>query len=90
MQTTANPVTTIRQTITTSAVQLASDTFTQGVVLTALSTNTGIIYIGGQGVTSTTGYPLSPGQSISYAVNNTNLLYVVGTVAGDILVITGN
>lgn len=70
--------------ITTSAVQLGSNTLVNGVIFTAFSTNAGNIFIGGSGVTTTAdgtgnGYILEPGSSISFAVANTNLFYVIGT-----------
>ncbi len=75
--------------ITASAVQLGSNVLTNGVIFTALSTNTGNIFIGGSGVTTTadgtgSGYILEPGSSTSAAVTNTNLFYVIGT-ANDVL-----
>jgi hypothetical protein len=36
----------------------------RGVTITALSTNTGIVYVGGPEVATTSGYPLAAGQSI--------------------------
>lgn len=80
--------------ITASAVQLPSNTLTNGVIFTALSTNTGNIFIGGSGVTTTAdgtgnGYILEPGSSVSAAINNTNVFYVIGTL-NDVLSFIGN
>ena len=77
-----------------TAVQLPSQTFQNGVVITALPTNTGNMTIGGSSVTSVTngtgnGYVLTPGQSISYAISNLNLIYINGT-AGNGVSWTGN
>lgn len=75
--------------LTTGAVQLASTVLVNGVIFTALSTNTGNIFLGSSGVTTTAdgtgnGYILEPGASCSAAVTNTNLFYAIGT-AGDVL-----
>jgi len=75
--------------VTGTAVQLGSNTLENGVIITALSTNTGIIKIGGSGVTNVSdgtgnSYLLEAGASISVAVTNTNVLYINGT-AGDII-----
>ena len=75
--------------VTGTAVQLATNTLTNGVIITALSTNSGIIKIGGSGVTNVSdgtgnGYLLEAGGSISVASTNTNVLYINGT-AGDII-----
>lgn len=66
-----------QQTVTTSAVALPTVTLTQGVILTARSTNTVSIFIGVSGVTTSTGVELQPGASISAAVSNLNALYVI-------------
>lgn len=80
--------------ITASAVQLGSNVLTNGVIFTALSTNAGNIFIGGSGVTTTVdgtgnGYILEPGASVSAAISNTNLYYVIGT-ANDVLSFVGS
>jgi hypothetical protein len=83
------------QTTTLSAVALPSQALVNGIVLTANPANTGTIYIGPAGVTTsatpaTEGYPLAPGQSISYAVQNLNAIYMIGSNATDVLNFTGN
>lgn len=65
-------------------VQLASNTLTNGAILQAPSTNTGIIYIGTVTVSSTVyGAELQPGQATSFAGNNTNLIYIDSSANGD-------
>jgi hypothetical protein len=56
----------------------------------AKPTNTGIVYIGRVGVTvadgatdTTSGYPLSSGESMLVPVNNLNLLYGIAATTGD-------
>ena len=46
----------------------------------AAITNTGIIYIGGSGVSTTTGIALYPGDVYSVDVENINLLYAIASV----------
>ncbi len=75
-----------RTTVTTAGtrVQLTSNALTVGVILEAPSTNTGLIYIGGSNVSSSVfGAELQAGQSVSMAVNNTNLIYADASVSGD-------
>ena len=79
-----------QQTLTTSAVALATNTYAVGIVITSLSTNTGTVYVGASGVTTSTGYPLVAGQSISYSVSNSNLVYIIGTNGTDKVAVTGN
>ncbi|MBB4199026.1 hypothetical protein CCR94_08035 [Rhodoblastus sphagnicola] len=88
----ANPSTVFafRQTATLSAAALPSQVVVNGVVCTALSANTGTIYVGGVGVTTSTGYPLVAGQSISYAATNASAIYMIGTNTTDVLACTGN
>jgi hypothetical protein len=79
-----------QQAATLSATALPSQALVNGIVLTALATNTGTIYVGPAGVTSATGYPLAAGQSISYAVANLSAISIVGTNTTDKLAFTGN
>ena len=82
--------TSFQQTTTTSAVALATNSYKLGIVITALTTNGGTVYVGGSGVTTGTGYALVAGQSISYAVNNSNLVYILGSDATQVVAVTGN
>ncbi len=80
----------LRQTSTTSAVALPSNALSNGVIVKALSTNSGTAYIGPAGVTTSNGYPLAAGEAISYGVANTNQLYLIGSDATQIIAVTGN
>ena len=78
---------------TGTAVQLAANSLTNGVIVTAKSTNTAAMTVGGASVTNTVdgtgnGYVLEAGASISCAVDNTNRIYFNGT-AGDIISFIG-
>jgi uncharacterized membrane protein YgdD (TMEM256/DUF423 family) len=67
------------QEIADSATQLTSHT-SKHVDIMADVSNTGIIYIGGSGVSATTGIALYAGDVYSIDVSNTNLLYAIATV----------
>lgn len=81
--------TSFQQVMTLSAAALAAYAYSTGIVLKALLTNTGTIFVGGSGTTSGSGYPLTAGESISYAINNTDLIYVIGTNTTDVVAVTG-
>jgi hypothetical protein len=79
-----------QQTVTTSAVALPSGALTQGVILEALSTNTISIFVGGVGVTTSTGTELQPGASTSVAVNNTNVIFVICATGSPVITWIGS
>jgi hypothetical protein len=87
----SNPTTiySAQQTVTASATALNSQALSNGIVITARSTNTGTTYVGPSTVTTSNGYALLPGQSISYGVTNANAVWIVGT-ASDVVYVTGN
>lgn len=66
-----------QQTVSTTAVQIsASSTVpTNGIIVQALSTNAASIFVGGSGVTTTTGFELVAGQAMSFSCN-LNTLYI--------------
>jgi len=71
-------------TVGTTAVQLATNQAVHAgceVVVKADDDNTGYVYIGPSGVTTSTGFRLNPGQSISYRVDNVNRLYAIASAA---------
>lgn len=87
--------TSFQVTLTASVAALPSHAYVNGVTCSAGTANTATIFVGGSGVNTTvgtggTGYPLGPGQSIAYAVNNSNLLYIIDTNTSDTLACTGN
>ena len=71
-----------QQTATASAAALPSNALQVGVVMK--------IYVGPSGVTAASGYPLTAGEAISYAVSNTNVIYIIGSNTTDVLAFTGN
>lgn len=66
-----------QQTVTTSAVALATNTLTQGITIEALSTNTVSVFVGFSGVTTSTGLELPPGAAVILPVNNSNAIFVI-------------
>ena len=67
-------------TVGTSAEVLTSSTACKHVDIMANIANTGIIYVGGSGVTSSTGIALYPGDVYSMDISNLNLIYVMASV----------
>src|SRR5579875_936932 len=83
---TATYISQVKVATTGTAVPLASSstTLTQGVVVTANSSNVGTIFVGGSGVINTgggtgNGYLLVAGASVSIPINNLNAVYINGT-----------
>ena len=70
-------------TVGTSAEVLTTSTACKHVDIMATIANTGIIYVGGSGVTSATGIALYPGDVYSLDIDNLNDVYVVATVNGE-------
>lgn len=71
-------------------VQLGSNTMTNGFIIQAPSTNTGVIYVGGSTVSSTVyGAELQAGQSTSVMIDNTNKIYVDTNVSGSDVAVIG-
>lgn len=91
---TTTPVT-FQYKVTASAVQLASNTLTNGCIITAKSTNSGNVFIGVSAAVTTTadgtgtGTILEAGGSLSWAADNTNRFWVIGTAA-DVISISGS
>lgn len=85
----ASPITG-QQTLATTAAALPTNALQNGLIVTALPANTGIVYVGAAGVTTVSGYPLSPGQSMSFAVANASGIAIIGTNATDKVAYAGN
>lgn len=89
-QPTTTAIASAQQTCTASAAILPTTTYSNGFVITAMTSNTGTAYTGGSGVTTATGYPLLPGQSIAYNAANSNQVYLICDGTTDKIAITGN
>jgi hypothetical protein len=75
--------------VTATAAALASNA-THSFCVKALPTNSLTVYIGLSGVTTSTGYPLQPGDWFCYQLSNTNLVYVIASSTGSSVAVTGN
>ena len=70
-------VSSFRQLVTTAGTRVQLPTFAcKSVTITALSTNTGLIYIGSVAVTSANGHALAAGAGVSLDLSNVNVLYI--------------
>ena len=70
------------QNVTDSAVILTTKICKHADIMATIA-NTGIVYIGIAGVSTTTGIALYPGDVYSIDIERTNLLYCISTVSGD-------
>lgn len=69
-------------TVGTSRTSLGSNTSLKfGVVVRADPSNTGNVYVGNSGVTTSSGYLLAPGDAISIEIDNVNKVYVIADTA---------
>ncbi len=82
----ATAFSTFAQTLSTSATQLTEAVCKRCIVI-AHRDNTGLVWIGGSTVLSTTGIPLEPGQTQELSVGNTNLIYAVAEVGADKIIV---
>ena len=71
-----------QKTVSTSAVQISSTSTvpTNGILIGALSTNSASIFVGGSGVSTTTGVELLPGGSLPFTAN-LNTLYIISAAS---------
>ena len=53
----------------------------KAIVVKAMSTNTGIIYVGLSTVLTTTGFELEAGESIMFECDNLSQVYVIASIA---------
>jgi hypothetical protein len=64
-------------------VQLSNLALLSGVTIKAKSTNTGVIYLGDSGVTSSNGHRLLASESVFIEIDNVNRLYIDSSVNGE-------
>lgn len=57
-----------------------------GILVQASKANGGIVYVGAQGVTATSGIALSAGESAFFPVSSPTRIYVVGSAPGQVVV----
>lgn len=70
-----------QQAVTASAVALASQA-AKGVCVQALLANQIDVFVGASGVTTSTGYPLTPGSSWCGNLSNVNQVFVIASTTG--------
>jgi hypothetical protein len=86
---TAEAIVAGQQAATTSAAALPTQAVRQ-VVLRALQENDGPVFIGPAGVTTSTGFPLYPGDPpLRVHVENANQVYIVAAAAGPAVAFLG-
>ena len=62
---------------------LGSSTATQSIIVKALAGNTGNIYVGGSGVTSSNGFVLAAGDTVSIDTDNLSDVYIDADNSGE-------
>ena len=77
-----------QQTVTTGAVSLPYKV-SRAVTIKAANANTVPVYVGTVGVTDATGYELDSGDILTLPVSNTNLVYVVSSIAAQVISFVG-
>ena len=78
-------------TVGTSAVQCPSTSPADSLTFLADPSNSAQIRIGKtDGVTTSTGYPLAAGSSITLKINNSNLVYAISASTSQVLHIAGS
>lgn len=74
-------ISTAQVAVTTAAAALASPSDSNrasgGIVIKSVAANGAIVYIGHVGVTTSNGFPLDPGSSISVPVDDPSKIYAV-------------
>jgi hypothetical protein len=65
--------------IDTSAEVLGARAACKEVVIQAATTNTGIVYVGASGVSTTTGIALNAGDAFSFNIDNIDNVYVIAS-----------
>jgi hypothetical protein len=74
-----------KTTVTTSGtrVALATSTTSRSVIVKALATNTGTIYVGNSSVSSASGLQLAAGDSVSFDITNLSTVNIDASVNGE-------
>ena len=68
-----------QQAVGTSAIQLSNNALNYSVTVKSMDANTASIFVGVSGVTTSNGFELGAGESISLSVDNTNRLFVIAS-----------
>lgn len=80
--TSPNAINVGQRTVSTTAVQVSASATvpTNGILVQALAGNAAAIYVGGSGVTTSTGWELSPGQAIAFTCT-LNTIYIISVAS---------
>lgn len=70
---------------TVTAGQCPTATLVDGLTVTAPSTNTALVYIGGSDLTASNGYQVPPGATVQMAIDNPKMLWVLCQNGSDVL-----
>lgn len=79
-----------QKSVTTSASSIGTATFTEGVVVKALSTNTASIFVGDSNITTSTGYELIAGECVSLPVRTLANIYCISSTGTQTLSYIGS
>lgn len=75
-----------QQSIGLTVVQLPSNALKNSINIKASNSNTGNIYLGNSsGVTTSDGFELCPGESITLPITNSNLVYLISDTASQLV-----
>lgn len=72
-----------------SETQLSNNALSLSVTIKSANSNNGVIYLGTIGVTSSNGFELNAGESISVSIDNTNRLYAIASLTNQKLCVIG-
>lgn len=80
--TSPNAINVGQRTVSTTAVQISASATvpTNGILVQALAGNGAAVYVGGSGVTTSTGWELSPGQAIAFTCT-LNTIYIISVAS---------
>lgn len=70
-----------QQSVGTSQVQLPSNQIYLAVTIKASNANSGTVYVGVTGVTTSTGFELGAGEGVSIPIDNTDKIYLIASAS---------
>lgn len=68
--------------VTGSAAAISTTVSCKTLTIHALSTNAISVFVGSSGVSTSTGYELAPGDSVTIPINNLDLVYTIASTTG--------
>lgn len=77
--------------VTTAGTRVQFSTATlKSIVIKAIASNTGLIYVGGSAVAGTNGFQLSAGDAVALDINQASTIYVDASISGEGVTWMGN